>query len=311
LALCGLLFGCGVLFNETFRETYKMKSTRGQGFKGKIQKGFTLVELAIVLVIAGIILVGVLKGTDAINKAKVERMVADLKGLQGTLQEFQKRTKRYAGDCDNNSVLLNSTLPIQPTLLPTWTSPVGTQVILDMTDVNRQMPAIPVQGVGTANSTCMDATTAGGVAAEADINLAWNELRRAGVVDANRLPRELARHAMNDVYAIGTMNDTAALGGQSAGVIVVYGIPVWMAEAIDAELDGQATTYATTALTTAANTGRVRLWSGSSSPMSVGVSPQAMLFTAAAGTGTYDQGANDRDRLIAISYQWTTEKLIN
>jgi prepilin-type N-terminal cleavage/methylation domain-containing protein len=290
-----------------------MKPVQGRSIKGQLQKGFTLVELAIVLVIAGIILVGVLKGTDAINKAKVERMVADLKGLQGTLAEFQKRNGRLPGDCDNNGVLGNRLLPIQTTLLPTWTTAVGTPIILDNADANRQMPAIPVQGAGTANSTCMDTLAAGGTAAEADINLPWNELRRAGIVDANRLPRELARHAMNDVFAIGTMNDTTALGGQSAGVIVVYGIPVWMAEAIDAELDGQATTYATPSVTTAANSGRVRLWSGGTSgtPMSAGAAPQAMLFTRAAVTGTYDQGLNDRDRLISISYQWTPEKLIN
>ena len=79
-----------------------MKSIRGQNFKRQMQKGFTLVELAIVLVIAGIILVGVLKGTDSINKAKVERAVADLKGLQGEIMEYQKRTGRLPGDCNNN-----------------------------------------------------------------------------------------------------------------------------------------------------------------------------------------------------------------
>ena len=288
-----------------------MKSVRDRGFKSQMQKGFTLVELAIVLVIAGIILTGVLKGTDAINKAKVERMVADLKGLQGTLQEYQKRTHRLAGDCDNNGVLNNTTLPIQTTLLPTFTTDVGTATILDMGVGNRIMPATPVQGAGTANSTCIDTTTAGGTAAEADINLVWNELRRAGVVDANRLPRELARHAMNDVFAIGTMNDTAALGGQSAGIIVVYGIPVWMAEAIDAELDGNATMYGAAAVTGSAVTGRVRLWSGgATTPMTAGASPQAMLFTTSAAAGSYDGGVNDRDRLISISFQYTPEKLL-
>ncbi|MEJ1959565.1 MAG: prepilin-type N-terminal cleavage/methylation domain-containing protein [Nitrosomonadales bacterium] len=105
-----------------------MKPLHGRNIKGQLQKGFTLVELAIVLVIAGIILTGVLKGTDAINKAKVERMVADLKGLQGTLLEFKKRTGRYAGDCDNNGVVNNNTLPLTATLLPTFTSTTGTQL---------------------------------------------------------------------------------------------------------------------------------------------------------------------------------------
>ncbi len=58
------------------------------------QAGFTMVELAIVLVIAGIILSGALKGTDMINKAKIERVTADLKGLQGMLLEHEKRTGR-------------------------------------------------------------------------------------------------------------------------------------------------------------------------------------------------------------------------
>ena len=55
------------------------------------QGGFTMVELAIVLVIAGIILTGALKGTDMINKARIERVAADLKGLQGMLLEHEKR----------------------------------------------------------------------------------------------------------------------------------------------------------------------------------------------------------------------------
>ncbi|MCF8168931.1 MAG: prepilin-type N-terminal cleavage/methylation domain-containing protein, partial [Rhodoferax sp.] len=57
----------------------------------RAQRGFTMVELAIVLVVARLILVAVLKGTDTVNKAKVERAVADLKGLQGMLLETQKR----------------------------------------------------------------------------------------------------------------------------------------------------------------------------------------------------------------------------
>ena len=93
---------------------------RKQAFKRYIQRGFTLVELAIVLVIAGIILVGVLKGTDAINKAKVERMVSDMRGLQGILLEFEKRNGRLPGDCDNNGVLTSGNMPDGPVLLTAY-----------------------------------------------------------------------------------------------------------------------------------------------------------------------------------------------
>ncbi len=43
----------------------------------KQQTGFTLIELAIVLVIIGLLLGGVLKGQELINSAKVKNMVAD------------------------------------------------------------------------------------------------------------------------------------------------------------------------------------------------------------------------------------------
>lgn len=280
-----------------------------QSIKRGLQRGFTLVELAIVLVIAGIILVAVLKGTDAINKAKVERMVSDLRGLQGTLLEFQKRNGRLPGDCDNNGILHMATggnIPIAPIALPAYATNTGTAAILDFTQANRTMPATPVGTSGDANVTCADNVPA----REVDINLVWNELRRAGVVDANRLPRELARHGFNDLFMVTTMRDTTTLGSQPAGTIVVYGIPVWMAEAVDASIDGAATTYDGVADQLGmANTGRVRLWSGTSSPMTA-AAPFPYLFTVANGTNSYDQGNNDRDRLIAISFQYTENKLI-
>jgi prepilin-type N-terminal cleavage/methylation domain-containing protein len=48
----------------------------------KQQTGFTLIELAIVLVIIGLLLGGVLKGQELINSAKVKNMAADFKNTQ-------------------------------------------------------------------------------------------------------------------------------------------------------------------------------------------------------------------------------------
>ncbi|CAN6133542.1 Prokaryotic N-terminal methylation site [Methylophilaceae bacterium] len=44
----------------------------------KQQLGFTLIELAIVLVIIGLLLGGVLKGQELINSAKVKSMATDV-----------------------------------------------------------------------------------------------------------------------------------------------------------------------------------------------------------------------------------------
>ena len=48
----------------------------------KKQSGFTLIELAIVLVIIGLLLGGVLKGQELINSAKVKNMASDFKNVQ-------------------------------------------------------------------------------------------------------------------------------------------------------------------------------------------------------------------------------------
>jgi len=63
-----------------------------------MRKGFTLVELAIVLVIIGIILGAVLKGKDLINNAKAKRTLNDLKGMEALALTFYDRYNRFPGD---------------------------------------------------------------------------------------------------------------------------------------------------------------------------------------------------------------------
>ncbi len=48
----------------------------------KNNKGFTLVELAIVLMIIGVILGGVIKGTELLNNAKLKRVYRDFQNIQ-------------------------------------------------------------------------------------------------------------------------------------------------------------------------------------------------------------------------------------
>lgn len=64
----------------------------------KTQSGFTLIELAIVLVIIGLLLGGVLKGQELINSAKVKNMVADFQNTQIYLYGYQGKFKALPGD---------------------------------------------------------------------------------------------------------------------------------------------------------------------------------------------------------------------
>ncbi len=69
----------------------------------KKQSGFTLIELAIVLVIIGLLLGGVLKGQELINSAKVKNMAADFKNTQVYIYGYQDKYKALPGDHKNAS----------------------------------------------------------------------------------------------------------------------------------------------------------------------------------------------------------------
>ena len=64
----------------------------------KNQKGFTLIEIAIVLVIIGLLLGGVLKGQELINTARVRALNNSVDGITAAWFGFQDRYRSLPGD---------------------------------------------------------------------------------------------------------------------------------------------------------------------------------------------------------------------
>src|SRR5260221_3503443 len=80
-------------------------------------RGFTLIEIAIVLVIIGLLLGGVLKGQELINNAKVKSYATDFRNIPIMIYGYQDRFKALPGDdaivvthipADRKSTPLNS-----------------------------------------------------------------------------------------------------------------------------------------------------------------------------------------------------------
>ena len=89
-----------------------MKSMKSQ------QSGFTLVEIAIVLVIIGLLLGGILKGQELINSAKVKGLAQDFRNIQTALYGYQDRYKAIPGDHATAATAVNGAT--------TATTPAGT-----------------------------------------------------------------------------------------------------------------------------------------------------------------------------------------
>ena len=64
--------------------------------------GFTLVEIAIVLVIIGLLLGGILKGQELINSAKVKNLANDFRVIPTYIYAYQDKFKSLPGD-DNQA----------------------------------------------------------------------------------------------------------------------------------------------------------------------------------------------------------------
>jgi prepilin-type N-terminal cleavage/methylation domain-containing protein len=70
------------------------------------QRGFTLIEIAIVLVIIGLLLGGVLKGQELITSARVRNLIAQQDGIKAAFFGFQDRFRSMPGDYASASTTL-------------------------------------------------------------------------------------------------------------------------------------------------------------------------------------------------------------
>jgi prepilin-type N-terminal cleavage/methylation domain-containing protein len=73
-------------------------------FLTRAQRGFTLVEIAIVLVIIGLLLGGVLKGQEMIENGRIKSVIGDMNGISAAYNSYLDRYHAIPGD-ETNAVM--------------------------------------------------------------------------------------------------------------------------------------------------------------------------------------------------------------
>lgn len=77
-----------------------------------MSKGFSLVELTIVLVLIGVLISGAIRGVQFIELARAKKVISDASLLIDAQNRFREREKRYAGDVNNDGMIDFGTLTV-------------------------------------------------------------------------------------------------------------------------------------------------------------------------------------------------------
>jgi prepilin-type N-terminal cleavage/methylation domain-containing protein len=177
------------------------------------EAGFTLVEIAIVLVIIGLLLGGILKGQEMITQAKIKNVINDFNGITAAVTSYQDRYRALPGD-DQNAA-------------GRWTT---------QAPANGNGDGV-IAGLYNANNT---AGTGGAPANTAESNLFWQHLRIAGFVPGLTMGTGSGTPPQNATGGIMGV-ETAVVGTNGLGftsvIVCSSNIPDKVAIAVDTQSD--------------------------------------------------------------------------
>ena len=125
------------------------------------QSGFTLVEIAIVLVVIGLMMGGVLKGQSMIENAKVKALSNEFNSVQSMMYAYQDKFKALPGD--DNAAANHINGATQATGAGTGTIDTGTWVGAAALDAgNKSWQHVRLAGLATGAMTSGEASNAVG-----------------------------------------------------------------------------------------------------------------------------------------------------
>jgi prepilin-type N-terminal cleavage/methylation domain-containing protein len=175
----------------------------------KKQGGFTLVEIAIVLVIVGLLLAGVLKGQELIENSRIKSIANEMKSVQAAYNGYIDRYKTVPGD----------------------------EAVATMDA--RGWAASTAAGGGNGNGVLL-VTPAQTFTNGGEQRAFWRALRASGLFAGDAVgavgQAGLPRHSGGGL--IGIVSDPAGIFGRAGMAVCVSGLSTKQAAGIDTLIDG-------------------------------------------------------------------------
>ena len=216
------------------------------------QRGFTLVELSVVLVIIGLLLGAVLKGQEMINTAQAKRAANDIKNMEAQIWlHADRQGGRLPGDCNRDGLIGFSLRDGEDSVLDnlgTTVQQAAARVNLldyrvlpleqgDVTNVDHnRVYCAPHAGDG--NNLTLANALAG---MEDNANVPYNDLKSINLISGQSANRAVSKIAEGHMY-IGFVRVPQGEGDDAVATdynaIVITDVPAWMARTISIEIDG-------------------------------------------------------------------------
>ena len=178
--------------------------------KSLTESGFTLVEIAIVLVIIGLLLGGILKGQEMITQAKIKNIINDFNGVTAAVNSYQDRYRAMPGD--------------DATAATRWASQGAVAGNGD-----------GILGVGPGTTCKYNAVVTAVPVAAQECNLFWWHLRLAGFVPGAVIGNGVGIQPPNAVNGIIGVQQGGL--GFTSNIVCSSNLPDKIAIAVDTQMD--------------------------------------------------------------------------